>query len=112
MGMLDKREKSRMNSAEVMKHDWLAGNGSSSGHQDNKDGGDGSKDEGDQSSTILREDAANVGIQERRQELINRLNKEHDVTNKKKESKQTNNKFSQASLKLHDKQGGTMTYEW
>jgi len=72
--MLDKVEKTRLDSQQAVDHPWVAGKGAEvtdtsmdvGEKADSEDVGDG-----------MTEGGVNDGIKERRQELINRLNKEH-----------------------------------
>jgi hypothetical protein len=97
-----------------MAHGWVdSGNGKRSSQ--NKAAVDAGDDDGT-AQDIIRDDA-NDGIKERRQELINRLNKEHDILGGKKgaasqgREKQSGhaegNKFT-----LKDKANNRMVYEW
>jgi len=107
--MLVKKEGNRMTAKDVMEHDWLGSRGKSA-----TQGPDDPADDPADTNTILREDAANVGIQERRQELINRLNKEHDATSTTKPSgpKKQARHFMEDKFALASKDGGQMVYEW
>jgi len=73
--MLKKKEEERLSSVEVVAHPWVAVAGSA------KDAPPVEKDDGESSGAPqnMRVDTANEGIKERRQELINRLNKEHQI---------------------------------
>jgi len=111
--MLDKVEKTRMDSQQVVDHPWVAGKGAETtdtsmdvGEKaDSEDVGDG-----------MAEGGVNDGIKERRQELINRLNKEHAAR------KGDSAKAKAAPLENHTKKkftvsdkivpGGKAMYEW
>jgi serine/threonine protein kinase len=73
--MLKKKEDERLDSVQVIAHPWVAVAGSA------KDPPQVEKDDGEASGAPqnMRVDTANEGIKERRQELINRLNKEHQI---------------------------------
>lgn len=106
--MLDKEEASRPASSAVLEHEWLSSAGRNSQNNDDPD------DEGDATTTNVEKDAANEGIQARRQELINRLNKEREKrskTNVPAAGKKERN-FMMDGFSLMDKQGGQMVYEW
>jgi len=107
--MLDKQEKSRYSSDLVMSHPWVQENGRrSAGATDSKDD---EKTEGEG----LREEVVNDGIKERRQELINRLNREHQVkSNDGKRAAGSSSHYMNKMFVLADKQipGMKLTYEW
>mmetsp|Transcript_14686 Transcript_14686/g.37679 ORF Transcript_14686/g.37679 Transcript_14686/m.37679 type:complete len:781 (-) Transcript_14686:351-2693(-) len=110
--MLDKVEKSRPSSDLVMTHQWVQETG-------------GRHDPFNQTSTDeavtghdLREEVVNDGVKERRQELIHRLNREHQI----KDSTQRGGRrapgasghYLHKTFVLNDKQipGMKLTYEW
>lgn len=110
--MLEKKEASRSSSDQVMAHPWLNQTGNGKRVSDDATAAEGEGDEGPQQN--LRVDTANDGIKERRQELINRLNKEHEnrggagsTDQKKGASHLDGNKFT-----LKEKTGNRMVYEW
>jgi len=112
--MLDKVEKHRFDSQQVVDHAWVAGKGAEqttpSVEVEDKTGDDEINGDG------MAEGGVNDGIKERRQELINRLNKEHAA--RKGESGTGKN----APLENHTKKkftvadkivpGGKAMYEW
>jgi hypothetical protein len=111
--MLEKKEALRFDAAQMMAHAWVS---------------DGTKKEdktepkqvvadGDEAPTEdFRVDQANEGIQERRQELLYRLNKEHEgrtAPNKSGAmSSATSTHADGAKFTLKDKTGAKMVYEW
>mmetsp|Transcript_60680 Transcript_60680/g.159540 ORF Transcript_60680/g.159540 Transcript_60680/m.159540 type:complete len:780 (-) Transcript_60680:278-2617(-) len=108
--MLDKVEKSRPSADLVMAHPWVSENGRQLGG-----GSSASLDDKDEGGQELREDVVNDGIKERRQELINRLNREHQVKGKEgKRSPGSGNHYMNKTFVLADKQipGMKLTYEW
>jgi serine/threonine protein kinase len=108
--MLEKKEALRFDSNQVMAHAWVAeggkkasDSGSTAAHTE----------EGEEADTAnLRVDDANDGIKERRQELINRLNKEHEGRNAPKPTASQSNHAEGARFTLKDKAGNKMVYEW
>ncbi|CAK0836086.1 unnamed protein product [Prorocentrum cordatum] len=112
--ILEKKEAARLSADQVMAHGWVdPGNGKrSSSSRAAVDAGD---DEGP--TQDMRVEDANDGIKERRQELINRLNKEHDILGGKKgTSSQGREKQSShaegSKFTLKDKANNRMVYEW
>jgi len=110
--MLDKVESSRPTADAVMAHPWV----SDSSRREGRVVSTGSEDDQGLGGN-LREEHVNDGIKERRQELINRLNREDQL---KRRADQNNFRgtdsrhFLQKSFILVDKQipGLKMTYEW
>jgi len=72
LGMLHKEAAQRFDSAAIMRHEYL----SSIANALSDDGPEDPSAEGSV-PTMIREDGANVGIQDRRQELVERLHQEH-----------------------------------
>mmetsp|Transcript_86208 Transcript_86208/g.222030 ORF Transcript_86208/g.222030 Transcript_86208/m.222030 type:complete len:794 (-) Transcript_86208:390-2771(-) len=82
--MLDKNEKSRPNSCEVMEHPWVAGSAKSPdtlAHEVNDhvvaQDTSGHDEKHEQGNTLCADDVK-ADVQERRQELMDRLNMEHE----------------------------------
>ncbi|CAE7398425.1 unnamed protein product [Symbiodinium natans] len=107
--MLDKGEKSRMSSAEVMAHPWIAGKFGQTTAGDNKP----TEEEGDKEADGMVEAGVNDGIKERRQELILRMNREAEsrkgISTKKQLQNHKHKKFVVADKIV---QGGKASYEW
>lgn len=108
--MLDKVEKSRLSSTEALNHAWIASKGRNGEHKVTND----TDDTTDAGTEQLAEANVNDGIKERRQELIKRLNKEHEQkdTQGRRTPKLQNHKVKKFTI--HDKivQGGKAVYEW
>lgn len=109
---LEKAEKSRMSADEVMEHQWIRENGMKGSTSTGESFKDDANDQANKAD--LREDNVNDGIKERRQELIQRLNMEHDArgrgdVRRKKASHHLNKTFV-----LNDKMtaGSKFAYEW
>lgn len=111
--MLDKVEKTRISADGVMAHAWIASKGRT---QEPPAVGPAEEADNTGSAPNLREDVVNDGIKERRQELINRLNKEHDAREKpERKLNRSDSRHHQAKkFTLADKQanGEKVTYEW
>lgn len=111
---LHKKESDRMSAEQVMQHQWIVTNGMSK--QAGAPGGDAAKEataeEGE--ATGLREDLLNDGRQERRQELIDRLNREHDARGRGGGGKKKSQLYREKTFSLPDKMmpGATFKYEW
>lgn len=107
--MLEKNEKLRMSSSEVMSHEWIAGKFGKP-----VDVGDKPVEEpGDRDADGMAEAGVNDGIKERRQELIQRMNREADVRKGNITKKQLQN-HKHKKFVVADKivQGGKASYEW
>lgn len=119
--MLEKSEKARLTAEEVMDHAWIAKKDSDL-HTSEKGSEHkptpakaGEEEAPPTDANGLREDLVNDGIKERRQELINRLNKEHEVNrNPKGLKKERSTQHNAKKFSLPDKQvqGGRVVYEW
>eukprot|EP00933_Yihiella_yeosuensis_P033266 TRINITY_DN27000_c0_g1_i1.p1 TRINITY_DN27000_c0_g1~~TRINITY_DN27000_c0_g1_i1.p1 ORF type:complete len:769 (-),score=217.56 TRINITY_DN27000_c0_g1_i1:132-2438(-) len=108
--LLDKNEKARMNSTEALNHAWVAGKGRAVEHKT-----DGKDDEQPAEGSDIKEGDVNDGIKERRQELIKRLNKEHDVKLDPKagaKARLQNHKVKKFTIADKIVQGGKAVYEW
>jgi len=107
--MLDKNEKTRMSSAEVMAHPWIAGKFGKAQEAGDKP----TEEEGDKEADGMVEAGVNDGIKERRQELIQRMNREADsrkgIATKKQLQNHKHKKFVVADKIV---QGGKASYEW
>jgi len=107
--MLDKSEKTRMSSSEVMAHPWIAGKFGQTTAGDNKP----TEEEGDKEADGMVEAGVNDGIKERRQELILRMNREAEsrkgISTKKQLQNHKHKKFVVADKIV---QGGKASYEW
>lgn len=107
--MLDKVEKTRPDAETVMLHKWVSEN--TKRVEETDSGGIDEKE----ASENLRTDDANDGIKERRQELINRLNREDQLKRSQGSTKKiAPQHYQQQAFTLADKQipGVKMTYEW
>jgi len=106
--MLDKEEKTRMSSSEVMAHPWIAGKQSVT--QSGEKAGD---EEADKDADGMMEAGVNDGIKERRQELIQRMNREAESRKGIATRKQLQN-HKHKKFEVSDKivQGGKASYEW
>jgi len=113
--MLEKKEALRFDSTRVMSHRWL-----SDGSKKEDKTGDTRESEaaGEEApAENLRVDDANEGIKERRQELIDRLNKEHEGRTAPKSkggavAAVPSAHADGAKFTLKDKAGNRMVYEW
>jgi len=107
--MLEKSEKSRMSSKEVMSHPWIDGKfGKVAGNENPATVEDGDKD-----ADGMMEAGVNDGIKERRQELIQRMNREAESRKGIATKKQLQN-HKHKTFEVADKivQGGKASYEW
>lgn len=108
--MLAKVEKERPSSTEIMAHRWVA--------DKNRAGGGGASAAGgpddDVGGVALGQEDVNAGVQERRQELMSRLNREHEAQKGGGRQTGSTGKHLQKTFVLKDKQvdGATFTYEW
>jgi serine/threonine protein kinase len=114
--MLEKKEALRFSSDQVMAHAWV-NDSSSSTKGAAANGAAAAEHEGEEGNTGMMEgDAANDGIKERRQELINRLNKEHENRGSGAKTSSGAAKSSghaeKSSFTLKDKAGNRMVFEW
>uniref|UniRef100_A0A7S2P3Y2 Protein kinase domain-containing protein n=1 Tax=Zooxanthella nutricula TaxID=1333877 RepID=A0A7S2P3Y2_9DINO len=108
--MLDKVEKTRPTADAVMSHQWVESSarreGSVSKDQDTEETADGN----------LREENVNDGVKERRQELMQRLNREDELRRKVDTGvkRSATSHHMKKSFVLQDKQahGLSMLYEW
>lgn len=107
--MLEKSEKLRMSSSEVMSHEWIAGKFGKPVDVADKP----VEEPGDRDADGMAEAGVNDGIKERRQELIQRMNREADVRKGNVTKKQLQN-HKHKKFVVADKivQGGKASYEW
>ncbi|CAJ1357773.1 unnamed protein product [Effrenium voratum] len=107
--MLDKSEKTRMSATDVMNHPWIAGKFGKVEDSNGKAG----EEEGDKDADGMAEAGVNDGIKERRQELIQRMNREAEsrkgIATKKQLQNHKHKKFVVADKIV---QGGKASYEW
>jgi hypothetical protein len=112
--MLEKKEALRFDSTQVMSHQWL----SDGSKKEDKPGEKRESETGEEAPTEnLRVDDANEGIKERRQELLDRLNKEHEGRTAPKSkggavAAAPSTHADGAKFTLKDKAGNKMVYEW
>jgi len=107
--MLEKHEKSRMSSSDVMAHPWIAGKFGKP-----PDGADKPAEEpDDHQADGMQEAGVNDGIKERRQELIQRMNREAESRKGNVTKRQLQN-HKHKKFVVADKivQGGKASYEW
>jgi serine/threonine protein kinase len=112
--MLEKKEASRYSSDAVMAHKWVATDQKGKKKPEARHSADASEGKDEEGNEDFRVDAANDGIKERRQELINRLNKEHEQNKQggKRRQEQKINHAQVPHFTLIDKQGSKLVYEW
>lgn len=116
--MLEKKESARYSSDAIMGHKWVAEKSSKTKSAQADGGGGKDDDEKDGKEEDFRVDAANDGVKERRQELINRLNKEHENKNTKNSHGRKSGRAERPNhgavqtFTLTDKQGSKLVYEW
>mmetsp|Transcript_76031 Transcript_76031/g.181856 ORF Transcript_76031/g.181856 Transcript_76031/m.181856 type:complete len:765 (-) Transcript_76031:159-2453(-) len=107
--MLEKPEKTRMSASDVMNHPWIAGK---FGKVEDSNGAN-KEEEGDKDADGMAEAGVNDGIKERRQELIQRMNREAEsrkgIATKKQLLNHKNKKFVVDGKIV---QGGKASYEW
>jgi len=115
--MLDKSERTRLNSNQVMAHPWLVDNMKKEAGSAKQAAGNKEDDHEKHTGEDLREDNVNDGIKERRQELKSRLLKENEVLQGGEATarpKTEVNILNSKNFTLADKQvpGGKVVYEW
>lgn len=108
---LHKSEHLRFDAEEVLQHPWIVQNDATASLPSPSSGADG---DAEQTGGELREPDVNNGIKQRRQELIHRLHREHNVQGSAQLKREKAQHYLQRSFSLADKSGdGSMvTYEW
>jgi len=111
---LEKKEADRASAEQVMQHQWIVTNGMSK-NPGTQQGEVKDEDSETKDHSGLREDMVNDGRQERRQELLDRLNREHDVRGRPQSgSKKKSQQYREKVFYLPDKMipGAKFQYEW
>lgn len=108
--MLTKDEYKRQSAADVMSHEWLRKTNEELTHAAELD----HRDEHQDGHKQIKEDNVNDGIKERRQELIARLQGEHDARTRKDKRPGKAKTYMAKTFALPDKvtAGGLLLFEW